>query len=49
MSWQRWIGLEGIPISIEEYGASAPAGALAKEYGFTVEAILDRLLYRTRG
>lgn len=42
--WQKWIGHEGIAISIEGFGESAPAGDLAAEFGFTVDAILDRLL-----
>lgn len=42
--WERWIGREGISISIETFGASAPQSDLAKEFGFTVDAILDRLM-----
>lgn len=44
MGWHKFIGMEGIAICQETFGASAPASALAKEFGFTVEAILDRLL-----
>ncbi len=44
MCWYKYIGLEGIPICMEGFGASAPAGVLAKEFGFTVDAILERLL-----
>ncbi len=44
MGWHQWIGAEGIAISIEGFGESAPAGDLAAEFGFTVDAILDRLL-----
>ncbi len=44
MSWYKYIGLDGIPICMEGFGASAPAGVLAKEFGFTVDAILERLL-----
>jgi transketolase len=29
---------------METFGASAPAGDLAQEFGFTVDAILERLL-----
>lgn len=42
--WHKWIGPEGIPISIETFGESAPIGDLAAEFGFTVDSILDRLL-----
>lgn len=42
--WHRYIGTDGIAICMETYGASAPAKALAKEFGFTVEAILNKIL-----
>lgn len=44
MGWHRYIGLDGIAIAMEDFGASAPASALAKEFGFTVDAILERIL-----
>ncbi len=44
LGWHKYIGLEGIPICMEGFGASAPAGVLAEEFGFTVDAILARLL-----
>ncbi|PWU13322.1 MAG: transketolase [Chlamydiae bacterium] len=42
--WSKWIGPEGTSISIESFGESAPIGDLAAEFGFTVDAILNRLL-----
>ena len=42
--WHRYIGREGIAIAVDTFGASAPASELAKEYGFTVEQILERIL-----
>jgi transketolase len=42
--WFRYIGHEGIPICMESFGLSAPIGDLANEFGFTVDAILDRIL-----
>ncbi|MGE5196116.1 MAG: transketolase-like TK C-terminal-containing protein, partial [Anaerolineae bacterium] len=42
--WHKWIGPEGISISIETFGESAPLSDLAAEFGFTVDSILDRLL-----
>jgi len=44
LGWHRFIGIDGITISMETYGESAPAGDLATEFGFTVDSILDRLL-----
>lgn len=41
--WSRWIGREGISISIDTFGCSAPLGDVAQEFGFTVDAILERL------
>lgn len=42
--WSKWIGPEGIAISMETFGESAPLSELAPEFGFTVDSILDRLL-----
>jgi len=42
--WHKYIGRSGIAICMEGYGASAPASALATEFGFTVEAILEQIL-----
>lgn len=44
MSWYKYIGIDGVAICMEGFGASAPASILAKEFGFTVDAILERLL-----
>ncbi len=44
MGWAKWIGHEGLSISIDTFGASAPQSDLAAEFGFTVDAILQRLL-----
>lgn len=42
--WHKWIGLDGITINMESFGDSAPQTELASEFGFTVEAILAKLL-----
>ncbi len=39
--WHRWVGSEGAVIGIDHFGASAPAGTLFKEFGFTVDHIMD--------
>lgn len=44
LGWYKYIGRDGIAISIDRFGESAPASALAKEFGFTVEGILERIL-----
>jgi transketolase len=43
-SWHKYIGREGIAIAIDSFGASAPANSLAEEFGFTADAILERIL-----
>jgi len=40
--WHEWVGLDGGMITMEGYGASAPAGDLFKKYGFTVENIIQK-------
>ena len=40
MPWYRFVGLDGIVLGIDHYGASAPAGILFKEFGFTVENVV---------
>ncbi len=37
--WQRWTGLKGRVLGLDRYGASAPAGEVFKNLGFTVEHI----------
>ncbi len=44
MGWHKYIGTNGIAISMHRFGASAPAEDLAKEFGFTVDAILNKIL-----
>jgi transketolase len=38
--WQKYVGDNGEIISLEHFGASASAGSLFKEYGFTSENIV---------
>jgi transketolase len=42
--WHKYVGFDGITISMETYGASAPLKALAEEFGFNVESVLERIL-----
>lgn len=44
LGWYKYIGRDGIAICMEGFGESAPASALAKEFGFTVEDVLARIL-----
>ena len=40
-SWHRWIGDAGVSLSIENFGASASAEVLFREFGFTVENVKE--------
>jgi transketolase len=42
--WAQYIGLDGIAIGIDSFGISAPDKEIAKVFGFTKEAIAERLL-----
>ena len=41
MGWQKYVGTEGICISIERFGASAPYEVVYEKLGITVEAVVD--------
>jgi transketolase len=38
--WRKYVGLEGGVVGIDTFGESAPAGALFKHFGFTVEHVV---------
>ncbi|MEJ5201260.1 MAG: transketolase, partial [Anaerolineales bacterium] len=40
--WERWVGPGGKVIGLSQFGASAPYKTLLKEYGFTVENIVEQ-------
>lgn len=41
LGWEKFVGDSGAVISLEHYGASAPAGTLFKEFCFTVENVIE--------
>ncbi|GAB4484803.1 MAG: transketolase [Anaerolineales bacterium] len=41
LGWERWVGDSGSIVSLERYGASAPGARLFKEFGFTVENVVE--------
>ena len=43
LGWEKFIGLSGLAIGINHYGKSAPAKDLAKDFGFTKEAIYKKI------
>lgn len=44
LGWHKYIGRSGIAISMESFGASAPASVLKTEFGFNPDSILERIL-----
>jgi transketolase len=42
MGWHRWVGEDGDILAMEGFGASAPAKALYKHFGFTGENVAAR-------
>lgn len=41
--WHKYVGMDGLAIGIDTFGASAPAGKVIEEYGFTVEKIVNKI------
>lgn len=44
MGWQKYVGDEGVIIGVDTYGSSAPGGTVLKNYGFTVENVVEKTL-----
>jgi transketolase len=40
--WERWIGFEGDSVTVDKFGVSAPAEVIFKNYGFTVENVVEK-------
>ncbi|MGH8446632.1 MAG: transketolase [Solimonas sp.] len=40
--WRAWVGLDGDVLGIDTFGESAPASAVFKHFGFTVENVIAR-------
>jgi transketolase len=49
LGWERWTGPQGAIIAIDRFGASAPGGTLFKEFGFTVQHVVERALTLVSG
>jgi transketolase len=39
--WDRYVGLDGAVLGLDDFGASAPAADLYREFGLTVEALVS--------
>jgi transketolase len=40
--WERYVGRNGVLVSKDDFGASAPFGVLLKEFGFTPENVYEK-------
>jgi transketolase len=39
--WHRWVGPTGALVTLDRFGASAPAARLFQEFGFTADHVAD--------
>jgi len=44
LGWDRWVGPKGATITLNHYGASAPAPKIMKEFGFTADNVVAEAL-----
>ena len=42
--WERYVGLDGLTISIDQFGASGPGNQVINHFGFTVDQLVARYL-----
>ena len=48
LGWERWTGPSGAVIGIDCFGASAPGDVVFKEFGFTVDHVVNQALALAR-
>ena len=41
--WGKYVGLDGITMAIDRFGASAPANDVITNYGFTVDKVKENV------
>jgi transketolase len=41
--WARWVGLEGLSIGVDRFGASAPDKVLAEQFGLTPDRVVESI------
>jgi transketolase len=39
--WERYVGLDGVMIGVNRFGASAPGSVVMREFGFTVDRVVE--------
>ncbi len=48
LGWERYTRADGLCVGIDRFGASAPGDDLMQHFGFTVEAVLPRIMEKIR-
>lgn len=48
LGWHKWVGVDGDMITIDHFGASAPAEKIMEEFGFTVNNVVQKTLNMVR-
>ncbi len=50
IGWEKYAGVEGICLGVDDFGASAPGDVIYEKYGLTVERVVDtaRELYQKK-
>jgi transketolase len=41
--WERIVGSDALILGLDRFGASAPAGILAEKFGFTPQAVKEKI------
>ncbi|WP_095010883.1 transketolase [Tsuneonella mangrovi] len=49
LGWERYTGSDGLQIGLDRFGASAPADQLFAKFGFTVDAIVPKIISKLNG
>ena len=42
LGWHKYVGLDGDTLTVDKFGASAPAADVFRDYGFTVENVIKK-------
>jgi transketolase len=42
LGWERYVGSDGAVLSLDRFGASAPAKILFEKFGFTIDNVIEK-------
>jgi transketolase len=42
MGWERYVGSQGTTVTLNHFGASAPAKTVFQQFGFTADNIVEQ-------